>query len=318
MLDVRRLRLLRDLSRLGTVAAVAAAHSYTPSAVSQQLAALQREAGVALLERDGRRLRLTRAGRALVAHAETVLGALEAASAGLAAARGGLTDSVRIGAYPTAVRPLLTPALVALGREHPGLDLAVVELDPVEVPAALRERRVDVALTHDYDLVPEPPDAAVATVDLLAETVHLALPAPPAGPAGGAGGGLAGAGNGGGLAGNGGGLAAARDADWIVGSPGTLCHTVAVRACEAAGYTPRVRHHVDDFAAVLALVAAGQGAALVPDLAVREPPPGVRLVPLDIRRRTRIAYRAGAGTHPAVSACVSAVRAAATRRRRGA
>ena len=122
MLDVRRLHLLRDLARLGTIAAVADAHAYTPSAVSQQLAALQRQAGVPLLVRTGRRVALTPAGTALVRHAETVLAELEAATATLSAARTGLSGTVRIGAFPSAVRTLLPAALVALGREHPGLD----------------------------------------------------------------------------------------------------------------------------------------------------------------------------------------------------
>jgi DNA-binding transcriptional LysR family regulator len=294
MLDVRRLRLLRDLARLGTIAAVAEAHTYTPSAVSQQLAALQREAGVVLLERAGRRVALTPVGAALVRHTEVVLAALEAADATLAAARGGLTGTVRIGAYPSAVRTLLPPALVALARDQPGLDLMVTELDPVDVPAALRDRRLDVALAHDYDVVPTAADPALDSTPLLAETVYLAVPSTMAATT----------------------LADVRQADWILGSPGTLCHTVAWHACRLAGYPPTVRHHADDFTAMLALVGAGQGVALVPELAAGQPPDGVRLVPLDLRRRTRIAYRRGAGDHPAVAACVAALRAAARDRDR--
>src|SRR5687768_14296438 len=116
MLDVRRLRLLHDLSRLGTIAAVAEAHRYTPSAVSQQLSALEREAGRPLLERAGRSVSLTAAGRVLARHAEAVLAALEEASAALAATGAGLSGTLRIGAYPTAVRTLLPSALVALAR----------------------------------------------------------------------------------------------------------------------------------------------------------------------------------------------------------
>ncbi|MGC1214317.1 MAG: LysR family transcriptional regulator [Micromonospora sp.] len=292
MLDVRRLRLLRDLARLGTIAAVAEAHTYTPSAVSQQLAALQREAGVTLLERAGRRVTLTPAGLALVRHTEVVLAALEAADATLAAARGGLSGTVRIGAFPSAVRTLLPASLVALAGDHPALDLMVTELDPVAVPAALRERRLDVALLHDYDIVPTAPDPALDSIALLDETVFLAVlasrePGAEGDP-----------------------LRAVRDADWILGSPGTLCHAVALHACQLAGFPPTVRHHADDFTAALALVAAGQGVALVPELAVGQPPAGVRLVPLDVRRRTRVAYRKGAGDHPAVAACVAALRAA--------
>ena len=176
MLDVRRLGLLRDLAHLGTIAAVAQARAYTPSAVSQQLAALQRDAGVPLLEHAGRRVSLTPAGMSLVRHTETVLAALEAADAGLAAARAGLAGAVRIGAFPSAVQTLLPPALVALGRDHPALELMVTELDPVAVPGALRDRRLDVALVHDYDLVPVEPDPALDSVPLLDETVFLAVP----------------------------------------------------------------------------------------------------------------------------------------------
>ncbi|ONI83649.1 LysR family transcriptional regulator [Saccharothrix sp. ALI-22-I] len=286
MLDVRRLRLLRDLAHLGTIAAVAQAHAYTPSAVSQQLAALQREAGVPLLEHTGRSVSLTPAGAALVQHTETILAALEAATATLAAARTGLSGTVRIGAFPSAVPTLLPAALVALGRDHPALDLMVTELDPIDMPDALRDGRLDVALWHDYDIAPVEPDPGVDSVRLLDETVFLAVPddgwAEAGDPIGGA-----------------------RQAAWIVGSPGTLCHTVAMRVCQASGFTPRVRHHADDFTAVLALVAAGQGVALVPELGVTNP--DVRLLPLGVRRRTRIAYRRGAGSHPAVAACVAAL-----------
>jgi DNA-binding transcriptional LysR family regulator len=289
MLDVRRLRLLSDLARLGTIAAVAQAHTYTPSAVSQQLSALEREAGAALLERTGRRVELTTAGRVLVQHAEVVLAALEQATAALAAVTTGLTGPLRIGAFPTAVRTLLPPALVSVGRDHPGLELMVTELDPVAVPAALRERRLDVGLLHDYDVVPVEPDPALDTVALLDETVYLALPAGAAATS----------------------LPDTRDAAWIMATPGTLCHTATVHVCRAAGFTPRARHHADDFATVLTLVAAGQGVSVVPQLAATEPPPGVRLIPLPTRRRTRIAYRHGAATHPAVAAFAAALRTAA-------
>jgi DNA-binding transcriptional LysR family regulator len=322
MLDVRRIRLLCDLARLGTIAAVAEARAYTPSAVSQQLTALEREAGMPLLERTGRRVILTPAGVILAQHGDTVLATLEQASAALAAAGAGLTGPLRIGAYPSAVRTLLPAALVSLGREHPGLELMVTELDPAAVADALRDRRLDIALTHDYDVAPAEPDRTLDGVPLLDETVYLAVPAKPGPttfpdrpdlpdhdtsrkqstdqdtPADHA-------------ATDTDPIHIARDAAWIVGSPGTLCHTVALRVCRAAGFTPRIRHHADDFATVLALVAAGQGVALVPQLATQPPPTGVRLIALPTRRRTSIHYRRGAASHPAVAACVAAVRAAA-------
>ncbi|MEU8174200.1 LysR substrate-binding domain-containing protein [Microbispora hainanensis] len=292
MLDVRRLRLLRELAYRGTIAAVAKALTFTPSAVSQQLAALEREAGVALLERTGRRVALTPAGVALVRHAEAVLERLEQASAELAAAKGDLSGTVRIGAFPTATRAILPSALAALARSHPALDPMVDEVDPAEVAPRLRAGELDVALVHEYDFVPAEPDLALDAVPLLDEPMYLAT----IGPVGGEGDAAA--------------LLACRDAPWIVSTPGTLCHAMTVRACQAAGFSPHVRHHIDDFATVLAMVAVGQGVALVPELGAADPPGGVTLTALSMRRRTRVAFRRGAGGHPAVVALIAALRSA--------
>ena len=298
MLDVRRLRLLLELAHRGTISEVAAALGYTPSAVSQQLAVLEREAGVALLERAGRRVALTPAGAVLARCAESVLATLEEAAAAVAAAGTGLTGPLRIGAFPTAARTVLPAALVALGRDHPGLDLMVTELDPVEVPGALRAGTLDVALIHDYDYVPIDPDPALDTEPLLEETVYLAAAGEPAGPAGDT-------------------IGGCREASWIVGSPGTMCCTMVVRACQAAGFTPRIRHHADDFATVLALIAAGQGVGVVPELAAAGVPAGVTLTPLRERRRTRIACRSGTRGHPAIAAFTAAIRESAGSRLAG-
>jgi DNA-binding transcriptional LysR family regulator len=304
MLDVRKLLLLRELAYRSTIAAVAQALSYTPSAVSQQLAALERDAGVPLLQRTGRRVALTPAGAALAGQTEEILALLERAAAWLAAARAGLSGPLRIGAFPTAMRTILPAALVALGRDHPGLELMVTELDPAAVPDALRSGALDVALVHEYEFVPAPRDPALDTEPLLEEAIYLASagPAPAnlasAGPPPAVGEATV----------PGDPVGAHHDSPWIMASPGTLCHTMAVRACQAAGFTPRIRHHADDFVTVLALVAAGQGVALVPQLGAEQPPPGVRLVPLPVFRRTRLAYRGGAGAHPAIAACVQALR----------
>jgi DNA-binding transcriptional LysR family regulator len=161
----------------------------------------------------------------------------------------------------------------------------VTELDPATVPAALRAATLDVALVQEYDYVPAEPDAALDTEPLLEETVYLA--ARTSAP-----------------------LAALREEPWIAGTPGTLCHTMTVRACQAAGFTPRIRHHADDFGTVLALVAAGQGVAFVPELGLA-PEPAVALTPLPTRRRTHLAYRRGTATHPAVAAARAALHAAA-------
>src|SRR5258708_35031782 len=138
MLDVRKLRLRRELAHRARMAAVAEALCYAPSAVSQQLAALEREAGVPLLQRTGRRVTLTPAGAALAEQTEAVLALLEQASATLAAARAGLTGPLKIGAFPTAGRTILPAALVAPGRRHPRLELVGTQLDPAAPPRALR------------------------------------------------------------------------------------------------------------------------------------------------------------------------------------
>lgn len=294
MLDVRKMLLLRELARLGTIAAVAQALSYTPSAVSQQLSALEREAGVPLIRRSGRGVELTAAGAGLAERAGPVLALLEQAAAELARTRAELTGQLRIGAFQTAVRTLLPAALVALGSAHPRLELQVTEIDPAQAPDALRAGTLDIALVHTYDYVPAQPDPALALEPLLDETIYLATAAP-------------------GRRGESGRdpVAALATSPWIVASPGTLCHLMAVRRCHAAGFAPRIRHHADDFAAVLALVAAGQGVALVPELALADVPGGVALTALTARRRTFIACRAGAIAHPAVAAGSAAIRAAA-------
>ncbi|MFB4276357.1 LysR family transcriptional regulator [Nonomuraea sp. MTCD27] len=283
MLDPRKLHLLRELARRGTIAAVAEAVTFTPSAVSQQLSALEREAGVPLLERTGRTVALTPAGQLLVEHAQAVLEQLERASAALAAARGGPSGPLRIGAFPTAARVLLPPALAGLTGAHPGLRPMVSEIDPADVSAALGAGELDVALVHEYDFVPPVTDASVETEPLFSEPIYLTdRPS----------------------------VAAARDDAWITNKPGTLCHTMAVRACQAAGFEPLVRHHIDDFDTVLAFAAAGQGVALVPHLAATSPPGGVRLTRLPLSRRTLAAFRKGNGEHPAIRAAVAAFRTA--------
>jgi DNA-binding transcriptional LysR family regulator len=167
MLDVRKLRLLRELAHRGTIAAVAEALAYTPSAVSQQLTALERETGVPLLERTGRRVTLTPAARGLVERTEQILATLQEAAAELATAATELTGVLRIGVFPTAVQTILTPALVALSTDHPGLELTVTELDPAAVPDALRDESLDVALIQEYDYVPIGYDQGLQTEPLL-------------------------------------------------------------------------------------------------------------------------------------------------------
>lgn len=290
MLDLRRLRLLRELAHRGTIAAVAESLAFTASAVSQQLKLLEREAGVPLLERTGRRVTLTPAGRTLAHYAETLLGQLEQADAYLARARQGLGGALRIGAFPTAGHTIVPAALVALTRDHPGVEPMVREIEPADVANALRSGELDVALTHEYDFADQAAEPGVDTTALCIEAMYLAtppalLPAPST-------------------------IGDCRAEPWVTATPGTMCHRMTIAACQAAGFSPHVRHQVDDFTTMLALVATGQGVALVPELGLSGAPIDVTLVRTALHRRTRIAFRSGAAAHPAVIAITQALREA--------
>ncbi|MFW0789614.1 LysR substrate-binding domain-containing protein [Gordonia sp. CPCC 205333] len=293
MLDVRRLRLLRELNHRGTIAAVAHALSYTPSAVSQQLSALERETGRALLARSGRRVTLTPQGLRLAEHAEAVLAELERAQASLVDQRE-LSGTVRLGAFTTALTRLAIPAIAGLARIYPDLSIEVTEMDPAAGPDMLRGNLLDLALIHEYDNVPSTLGAGIEADPLLDEVVFFASTTRP-------------------LVEPGDIIRAHASSRWIVGNAGTLCHTMAVRSCQASGFEPTVAHRIDDFDAVLRLVAAGGGVALVPQLGVNEVPDGVMLTPLAIRRQTRVAYRRGSGEQPALAAVCDQLRWAAGR-----
>ena len=270
MLDVRKMQLLRELARLGTIAAVAQAQFCTPSAVSQQLSALEREAGVQLLRRSGRGVELTAAGADLADRTGAVLALLEQAwrRAGRAPRASSPASCASAPSRPRSA-PCCPARWCGSAREHPRLELRVTELDPAQVPDALRTGALDIALVHEYDYVPAEPDPALVTQPLLdgddlprllasgAAGDDRAMPAPRPIP-----------------------VLASRALPWIVATPGTLCHLMAVRLCQAAGFTPRIRHYADDFAAVLTLVAAGQGVAVVPELALTDLPDGVTLAAL--------------------------------------
>ncbi|MFJ3624395.1 LysR family transcriptional regulator [Streptomyces iakyrus] len=301
MLDVRRLHLLRELDRRGTIAAVAEALTFTASAVSQQLSALEREAGVPLLERSGRRVVLTPAGRTLVTHADAVLERLELAVSELAGAREGIGGPLRIGTFPSGGPAIVPATLAELAQRHPALEPMVQEIDSARVSDGLRAGELDVALVHDYDFVPASPDTTVDQVPLLEEPMYLAGAATDTDPARGP------AARGDTLAEL---LGPWATAPWITARDGTTGHAMAVRACQAAGFQPRIRHQVNDFRTVLALAATGQGAGFVPEMATAHAPEGVVLTRLPLFRRSKVAFRAGGGTHPAIAAFVAAARTA--------
>jgi DNA-binding transcriptional LysR family regulator len=293
MLDVRRLHMLRELAERGTIAATAEALGYTPPAVSQHLAALERQVGVPLLERQGRRVALTPAARLLVARTERVLAELEAAEAELAAGNGDLRGSVRLAAFPTAAATLVPSAMAVFAARHPGAEVLLSELEPEDALPALKLGEADLAIVHEYDFSPRGDDPSIELTPLIEDGIHVAVPAghPAAGDE---------------VA-----LRALAGERWIAGYVDTACHRVVVTACRAAGFEPRIVARSNDFRVVLALVAAGQGVALVPGLAVDEPPAGVclaRPVGRRLGRRVLAAVRAGGSGHPAAVALLDALR----------
>ena len=298
MLDVRRLRLLREVSLRGSITGAAEALSYTPSAVSQQLAVLERECGIALVERAGRGIRLTEPARGLVNRTERILEELEHAQADLEGWAADLTATLRVAAFPSFARAVLPDALVALAATHPGLDLTLVEAEPEVSLSAVGLGTVDAAVGHEYDLFPERETHALYRAELFSEPLFLVQPL-----------GAAAAG------------APVRLADfaahrWILPPPDTACGRLVERACALAGFEPRALGTTYDFAVACAMAAAGQGVALVPALALDPLPPGVVASPVSdvpVRRRVFAAVKAGAERRPALAALLAALRAAADR-----
>lgn len=285
MLDVRRLRLLREVALRGSVTRAADALSYTPSAISQQLAVLERECGVALVEREGRGIRLTEPAHGLVSRTERILEELEHARADLEQWAEGMTGTVRIAAFPTAARALLPGALVALRETHPGLEPALVEAEPEASLAAVGLGTVDVAVAHEYDLFPERDTHPLHRVELLTDPLFLVSD----------------------QASDSVRLADYADRRWILPPPDTACGRLVERACGLAGFEPRPLATSYDFAVACALAAAGHGVALVPQLGLVAGVPASPVSDVPVRRRIFAAVRAGAERRPAVAALLSAL-----------
>jgi DNA-binding transcriptional LysR family regulator len=289
MLDVRRLRLLRELAARRTVTAVAEALSYTPSAISQQLAALERDAGVRLIERIGRGVQLTEAGHRLVGHADAIIARLEAAEADLARASGDVSGSVRVASFQTAAHALVIPALGPLEARHPDLQCELVQAEAENALPALRLGDVDMVLAEEYDHAPRPRDPALEQRELCRDALVFAVPVdhPAAQQEQIA-------------------FADLRDGEWAGGEAGTAWNDMIERACRSlGGYEPDVRHNVDDVRLILALVAARGAVGLVPAMGLhneiegyvwRPPAEG----PLD--RRIFTAVRRGTAERPALQA----------------
>ncbi|GIH91753.1 LysR family transcriptional regulator [Planobispora siamensis] len=306
MIDTRRLRTLRAVADHRTVTAAAAALHLTPSAVSQQLVALEHEVGHRLLDRDGRGVRLTAVGRILLGHANEVLAQLERAGADIAAYTAGTAGEVKVASFATAIGLVVAPAMGQLREKEPGIQVRVLDAEGDQSLTMVLDGEVDLAVAVEYRGAPAEDDRRLSRIPLYAEPFDVVLPrghrlagdAPcPAEP-----------------------IAVADLAGevWIGPYPGNPCHDVIALACEHAGFTPDFAHSSDDFSAVVALAAAGAGVAMVPRLALR----GADLSGVVIRpapgpqRRVFAAVRRGAERHPLLVPLLDALHdtAAALRR----
>jgi DNA-binding transcriptional LysR family regulator len=297
--DLRRLGVLRELERRGSLARTAEALHLTPSAVSQQLSALSREVGAPLMERQGRGVRLTGQARVLLEHADVIAAQWEQARADLAAWEAGRRGSVTIGAFSSAITGLLPSALRRLTEHQPEIRVAVVEAEPPNLFTQLDGGEVDIALAVDFAAAPPHTDRRYVRVDLLADILDLALPAR---------------------------HPCARwehvplrhlAADmWIVGDPRSCCGAITRSLCAANGFTPDIRHVVNDWQSLAALVETGLGVALVPRLVEPLHRPGLVLrqpAGPPPTRHVFAAVRAGSDSDPVLSAVLTHLRAAATK-----
>jgi DNA-binding transcriptional LysR family regulator len=247
MLDVHRLRLLQEFAERGTIAATAAALGYTPSAVSQQLAALEREAGAALLDRSARSAELTDAGRRLAGRATEILALIEAAEADLAADEP--VGRVTISAFPTAA-VAFAPALTRTVRAHQGLNLLLRQTLGTEGLRQVRAGQVDVAIVDDWTIAPPGDPAGLRAYPLVRDSMVLVVPrrhwaADPAQPVA---------------------LARLRDEPWLAPPAGEPSRRAVDRVLAAAGATPSAPWEFEGLATILSLVARGIGVAILPRL----------------------------------------------------
>lgn len=289
MFDLVRLRVLHTVASHGTLAAAASVLRLTPSAISQQMSKLEREAGCRLVERQGRRLRLTEEGLALAAHARRILAAVAEAEADLDQRRGQVLGTLSVGAFPTVARGLLPEVLVACRQRYPRLDVRLCEVEPYQAPARVAAGDLDLAVSQDWANVPVALPEPLRSKDIGLDPGDVALPVshPLAHRPSVA-------------------LTSLGDEPWIASTEGTICHDWLTTSLRAGGHEPRIVHQAAEFPTQLALVAAGLGVAVVPRLAADAVPPGVVLVPVEpgLSRRIFAVWRSEAARRPSVSAFV--------------
>jgi len=298
MLSPRRLAVLREFAGRGTIAAAADALAFTPSAVSQQLAQLQREAGVDLFRKVGRKLELTDAGHTLAARAGELLARVEEIETELAAQAGDVRGTVRVAAFQTAALVLVVPMLDRLAAAHPRLRVELAEVEAEESLPLLARGGLDIAIAEEYEHAPRPRLARLDRTYLEPDELLLALA--PDHPAAASGDPVA--------------LASLHADPWATGRTGTAYADMAAGICRAAGrFEPDVRHRVNDLQLLLEIVAAGRAVALVPALGRPERDGRVAIRRMAEGRFSRalfVAVRASDRARPATAAVVDAIRRA--------
>jgi DNA-binding transcriptional LysR family regulator len=263
----------------------------TPSAVSQQLGILEREAGAELLEKAGRGVRLTAAGALLVRHADRITGAIAAAEADLAALQHVVTGTLRVAAFPTAARSVMPPVMTALSALHPALRITLRDLEARESLSALQMDDLDVAIVDEYDEFTLVRDDVVEVHEFLVDPLYLALP--PDGsvsiPRE---------------------LSDLRDAFWVMDAESSQFFQVVVRACRASGFEPHIRSNCKDYSVIIALVEAGLGVSMLPGLALHARDVSVVTLPTNppLTRRVGAAIRPERRAHPALVSILAELR----------
>lgn len=251
MLDVRRMKVLREVAARGSFSAAAESLSFTQSAISQQVAALERETGATLLERGPRGVRLTDAGAALVSHADAILARLDDAEEELAALAGLRGGRLRLATFQSGGATLVPRAVKAFHDRHPAVDLSMVEAEPDEAQALLRSGAVDLAVVYDFERLPDSIDADLELAHLIDDTYEAVVA-------------------------EGHPFARKRnlrladlgDDPWISSTSRCGCRAITDRACRDAGFEPRVAFEADETMAAQAFVAAGVGVTILPRLAL--------------------------------------------------
>lgn len=296
IIDARRLQVLRELRERGTIVATARSLHLSPSAVSQQLATLAKQAGVPLLSKHGRGVRLTGQAMVLLEHAAAIHAQIEFARADLASYNEDPIGRVAVGAFSTAIIGLVAPALAELRRTASRLRLDVTEVEAPECYTSLDVGTLDLIIAIDYRHAPPRSDRRYHRTHLVSDVFDIVVAdthplARHEGPAA---------------------LEELAADPWVTTAPGGPCAELTIAACTTAGFAPDVRHHCNDWDGVTALVAAGAGVALVPRLGVRTCRDGIVVRTLrddPPRRNVYAAVRAGAERSPVLTRVIDALRA---------